>query len=261
MPGKTFRELISNRDLKFGTFVGEFATPGIGHILGKAGLDFAFVDLEHAAFSYETLKSVVRYMSDAGVAILARPPSSQYHDVSRALDVGAEAVVPPMMTLAQAKEVVRHIKYPPAGGRGIAFAMSHDQYTPGPAAQKIAELNKRTCFIALIETAQGVEEVAEIAALDGVDGLFIGHFDLSCSLGIPGEFEHPTFLTAIESIKAAAKTAGISLGRMAMTPEEGAQFYAEGFDMQLYSGDIWVLQTAYATAVDKARELVAQQRS
>jgi len=257
MPGKTFRELISNRDLKFGTFLGEFATPGIGHILGGAGLDFVFVDLEHTGFTYETLKSVVRYLSDAGVASLVRPPSSEYHHLSRVLDVGGEAVIPPMMTLERAQEVVHHIKYPPDGGRGVAFAMAHDRYQPGPAHEKVKALNKRTCFIALIETVQGVEEVAQIAALDGVDGMLIGHFDLSCSMGIPGEFEHPDFLAAIETIKAAAKSVDKSLGRMAMTPEESAQFYADGFDLQLYSGDIWMLQSAYAQAVAKARKLVA----
>ena len=259
MPGKTFRELVSNRDLKFGTFLGEFATPGIGHILGGAGLDFVFVDLEHTGFTYETLKSVVRYLSDAGVASLVRPPSSQYHDLSRVLDAGGEAVIPPMMTLDQAREVVQNIKYPPAGGRGVAFAMAHDRYQPGPAHEKIETLNNRTCFIALIETAQGVDEVAEIAALDGVDGLFIGHFDLSCSLGIPGEFEHPDFLAATGKIQAAAKAADKSLGRMAMTPEESAQFYSDGFDLQLFSGDIWMLRSAYAEAIAQARKLVAGQ--
>ena len=204
MPGSTFRELVSHRDLKFGTFLGEFATPGIGHILGEAGLDFVFIDMEHTGFTFETVKSVVRYLSDAGVASLVRPPSGDYHDVSRVLDVGGEAVIPPMMTLEKALDVIQHIKYPPAGGRGAAFAMAHDQYRQGPVLEKINVLNKRTCFIALIETAQGVEDVNEIAALDGVDGLFIGHFDLSLSLGIGGEFEHPTFTAAVEKIQAAA---------------------------------------------------------
>lgn len=255
MPDNPFRKLVSHRDLKFGTFLGEFATPGIGHILGKADLDFVFIDMEHTGFTYETVKSVVRYLSDGGVASLVRPPSSDYQDVSRVLDVGGEAVIPPMMTLEKALGVVQHIKYPPAGSRGAAFAMAHDQYRPGSVLEKIDELNKRTCFIALIETVQGVEDVNEIAALDGVDGLFVGHLDLSLSLGIPGEFEHPTFTAAIEKIKAAAKTCNKCLGRMAMSPEEAALYYAEGFDLQLYSGDIWVLQAAYASAISTARKL------
>ena len=75
-------------------------------------------------------------------------------------------LIPPMMTLAQARNVVQHIKYPPAGGRGIAFGMAHDKYVPGPPPEKIAHLNQRTCFIALIETAQGVEEVDEAYHID-----------------------------------------------------------------------------------------------
>jgi len=256
MPGSTFRELVSHRELKIGTFLGEFATPGIGHILAEADLDFVFIDMEHSGFTYETVKSVVRYLSDAGVAPMVRPPSCDYHDISRALDVGAEAVIPPMMTLDKAREVVQHMKYPPMGARGAAFAMAHDQYRPGPVLEKITALNKRTCFIALIETVQGVEDVNKIAALDGVDGLLIGHFDLSLCLGIPGEFEHPTFTAAVEKIKAAAKTSNICLGRMAMSPDEVALYYAEGFDFQLYSGDIWVLQAAYANAISAARKLV-----
>ena len=254
MPEKTFRSLVSQRELKLGTFLGEFATPGIGHILANAGLDFVFIDMEHSGFSYETIKQLVRNTADAGVAGLVRPPSCEYHHIARALDAGAEGLIPPMMTLAQAREVIQHMKYPPAGGRGVAFGMNHDRYRPGGALEKIAELNDRTCFIALIETAEGLADVEEIAALDGVDGLFIGHFDLSCSLGIPGGFDQPEFVAATTRIRDAAVNAGKALGRMAMTPEEAVTFYQDGFDLQLFSGDIWMLQGAYTDAVSAVRQ-------
>lgn len=258
MAGKTFRELLSNRELKFGTFIGEVATSGIGHILANGGLDFAFIDMEHSGFSFETVKRLIRTTSDVGVAGLVRPPSSQYHHVARALDAGAEGVMPPMMTLAQAKEVIHFMKYPPVGGRGVAFGLSHDRYRPGTPLDKIAELNARTCFVALIETLPGLDDVEEIAALDGVDGIFIGHFDLSCSLGIPGGFDQPEFTAAVNRIRDAAHGAGKPVGRMAMTPEESVAFYRDGFDLQVYGGDAWMLQNAYTEALSAVRAQLAE---
>ncbi|MHA1566022.1 MAG: HpcH/HpaI aldolase family protein [Alphaproteobacteria bacterium] len=256
MTNKTFKDLVADRNLKLGTFLGEFATNGMGLILANAGLDFVFIDQEHSGFSLETVKRMVRIMREAGVAVLVRPPSADYHDVSRLLDVGGLAVMPPMMTLARARRVIGHIKYPPDGHRGAAFGMAHDLYQPGTVEEKVRDLNKATSFIALIETVEGLADVEAIAELEGVDGLFIGHLDLSLSLGIGGQFDHPEFLGAIDKIAKAAKTANISLGRMAMTPQDCATFYHQGFDIVMYSGDIWVMQTAYTDAIAAAREHV-----
>lgn len=118
----------------------------------------------------------------------------------------------------------------------------------------MAESNARTTLFCLIETAEGVDNADEIAAVDGVDCLWIGHFDLSASLGIPGQFGHPRFLEAVDKIVAAAKRHHKSLGRLVPSVEEGARLIGQGFDFCCYSGDVWVLRDALSSAVSRLRE-------
>src|SRR6201987_5736511 len=97
------------------------------------------------------------------------------------------------------------MKYPPDGGRGVALQVSHDRYRPGAVMDKFVAANRRSTFFCQIETAEGVENADAIAALPGVDCLWVGHFDLSVSLGVPGQFESKTFTDAIDRVVAAAK--------------------------------------------------------
>ena len=190
--------MIKNKDLKVGTYIGEFATPGIGQILKSAGCEFVFLDMEHSGFSFETAKAVLRTLHDAGLATMLRPPSQENHHIARACDIGAQGICPPMMsTVEQAKGCIDAINYPPTGKRGAAFGIAHDDYVPRSVIEAISHANDKTCFIALLETAKSVENCENIAALKGCDCLWIGHFDLSNSLGIPGDFEHPLFLAQL----------------------------------------------------------------
>ena len=125
---------------------------------------------------------------------------------------------PPMMgTAEQAQAVIDAINYPPTGTRGAAFGIAHDDYTPRSVTEAIAFANAKTSFVALIETAEGIGNVESIAALDGCDCLWIGHFDLSNSLGIPGEFDNPKFTNAVARVMAAGKANGKSVGRLVPT--------------------------------------------
>ena len=255
MAGRSFRELTKTPGLKVGVYIGEFATPGIGRIAASAGCDFAMVDMEHSGFGYETVKAVLRNLHDAGIASMVRPPSRDDHHVARALDVGAQAIIPPMVGSAEeARRILRAMKYAPDGGRGVALAIAHDDYAPGPVMEKLARANARTALVPLVETREAIENADEIAAVDGVDCLWLGHFDLSCSLGIPGEFRHPRFEAAVERVIAAAKARKKSLGRLVANVEDGAALHARGFDMIIYSGDIWLLQSALASGVKALRE-------
>lgn len=252
---QTFRGLLQERRLKLGHLVAEFATPGIGHILAGAGAEFAFLDMEHSGFHHETVKSVVRYVQAADLPTAVRVPSKEYHHLARAADVGAEAIIVPMVSRPdEAERLVRHIKYTPRGERGVALGLAHDDYRDGPVAEKLRRLNERMCFIALIETAKGAENVEAIAAIDGVDCLWMGHFDLTCSLGIPGEFEHPAFTQAVERIVGAAKRHGKGLGRLVGDVGSAVAEARRGFDMICYSGDAWLLQAALKTGIEQIRD-------
>ncbi|MEO1104522.1 MAG: aldolase/citrate lyase family protein, partial [Pseudomonadota bacterium] len=245
MTAMSLKEQTRTKDLKVGHSVFEFVTPGIGHILKNAGCDFVFLDMEHSGFGFETLKAAVRYFEAANLPCLTRVPSQETHHIARALDMGAEAIMTPMVNDAdEAQAIVNAMRYVPDGERGVALGIAHDNYRSGAVLDTLKAANERTTYVPLIETRAGVENAAQIAALDGVDCLWIGHFDLSCSLGIPGEFDHPDFVKAVKAVKAAARKHGKALGRLVSTPEHGVALYKEGFDFICYSGDVWVLGEA-----------------
>ncbi|MDQ0471903.1 HpcH/HpaI aldolase family protein [Labrys wisconsinensis] len=255
MTEQSLKAMARTRAPKFGHFIVEFATPGIGHVLKAAGCDFALFDLEHSGFHFETVKSVLRYFEAAALPAIVRVPSKEYHHIARAMDMGAEGLMLPMVgTAEEARRIVHSMKYHPEGARGVALQVAHDRYRPGSVADKFAAANARSTFFCQIETAEGVENADAIAAVEEVDCLWVGHFDLSVSLGIPGEFEHPAFKAAIDRTIAAARKHGKALGRLVPDVETGIALYAAGFDFICYSGDAWVLRSALAEAVTRLRQ-------
>ena len=119
MSERSLKAMAGSRSPKFGHFIVEFATPGIGHILKSAGCDFVLFDLEHSGFHFETVKSVMRYFEAAQLPAIVRVPSKEYQHIARAMDMGAEGLMLPMVSTAEeARQIVHAMKYHPAGGRG-----------------------------------------------------------------------------------------------------------------------------------------------
>lgn len=255
MAATGLKEMAGVRTPKFGHFVVEFATPGIGHILKSAGCDFVLLDLEHSGFSMETVKNALRFFEAADLPTIVRVPARDYHFIARACDMGAEGIMLPMVgSVAEATRIVESVKYHPAGKRGVALQIAHDRYRPGSVADKFAAANQRTTIFCQIETAEGVENADAMAALDGVDCLWVGHFDLSVSLGVPGDFSHRIFTDAIDRVAAATRKHGKALGRLVPDVATGVEINSLGFDFVCYSGDVWVLHNALAAAISELRE-------
>jgi 2-keto-3-deoxy-L-rhamnonate aldolase RhmA len=241
-------------EAKVGTFIVEFATPGIGHICKAAGCDFVLFDCEHSGFHNETIKSAIRYFEAARLPVICRVPSKDYHHIARAADMGAEGIMLPMVNDAkEARRILDCMKYVPEGHRGVALGVAHDAYRGGPTLEKLQAANARTALFAQIETRAGVENADEMASIDGVDCLWVGHFDLSASLGIPGEFEHPEFLAAIAAVEKACRRHGKALGRLVPDVATGLDYWSRGFDFLCYSGDVWLMQAAIRQGVDGIR--------
>lgn len=254
MDGAGLRAMTRQQRLKIGHFVVEFVTPGIGHLLRNAGCDFVFLDLEHSGFHFETVKAALRFFEAAGMPVLVRVPSKEYHHIARAMDMGAEGLMVPMLgTPTEARAAIAAMRYAPEGGRGVALGIAHDGYRGGPVLDKLAAANARSAFFALIETVEGLENADAIAAVEGVDCLWVGHFDLSVSMGIPGEFANPRFAAALSQIHAAARRHGKGLGRLVGDTAGGVEAFAQGFDFICYSGDVWLFQQALAAAVETIR--------
>ncbi len=255
MSDTPLKDMTRHRGLKAGHFIFEFDTPGIGHILKNAGCEYAVFDTEHSGFGIEATKRVLRYLQAADLPTIVRVPSKDYKDIARACDAGAEGLMLPMVsTPEEAESIVRSMKYVPRGERGVFVRGAHDLYSTGPTEEKLAAQNERTTLFAQIETAEGVRNVDAIAAIDGVDCLWVGHYDLSCSLGIPAQFEHPDFLAAIEQVLAAGDRHGKSAGRLVPDVASGIALYKQGFDFIAYSADAWLLGDAVAAGLTAIRE-------
>lgn len=165
----------------------------------EAGFDLVFFDLEHGAYSYETLSSMCSHARALGIMPLVRVPELARAHVSRALDCGARGVMVPMLeTPEQARLLVEWAKYPPLGKRGLSSNGGHSDYRKiGNPREFMAGVNERTLAIAQIETEDAIRHCEEVARIPGIDALVIGPNDLSVSLGYPGELEHPEMDAAI----------------------------------------------------------------
>ena len=254
MSESPLKTMASHRKLKAGHFIFEFDTPGIGYILKHAGCDYVVLDTEHSGFGIETVKRVMTYVRAAELPTIVRSPSREYKDIARILDAGADGVMLPMVSTAdEAKSIIQSMKYVPGGARGVVLRSAVDRYTTGPTTEKLAAQNRRTMLVAQIETAQGVENTQAIGALEEVDCLWVGHFDLSCSLGIPGDFEHPRFIEAIDAVIEAGRATDTSLGRLVPDVDSGIELFAQGFDFIAYSADSWALGDAVAAGLSAIR--------
>jgi 2-keto-3-deoxy-L-rhamnonate aldolase RhmA len=228
-----------------GAMVFELMAPALPQLCVNAGADFVLYDMEHTGLSFETLKTQLALCRALPLVPMVRVPRGDYHFIARALDVGALGVMVPMVGSAEeAANIVDCTRYPPQGRRGAAFGFAHDDYEGGDIDAKMAALNARTLVIAQIETREGLANVEAIAAVPGIDALWIGHFDLSNFLGIPGGFRLPQFQSAVERVVAACTRAGKTPAFLAMDDEWSREYAAKGFRLMAYGVDHLMLQRA-----------------
>lgn len=238
----------------FGTMVFEFFTPGIAQIVRAAGAEFVLFDMEHSGVGMETLKACLAACRGIGLTPFVRVPTLQYHFISRCLDIGAMGIMVPMVeSAAQAREIVAATRYPPAGRRGLALRIAFDDYEGGAVSAKMAIANDRTLVIVLVETAVGLDAVDEIAAVDGVDVVWMGHADLTSFMGIPGQFDNPAYLRGVDKIVQAARRNNKPAGTMAANEQWARDYLAKGFSVIAYSADHHLLLDALSEGLSGCR--------
>ncbi len=229
----------------YGAMIFEFFSPGLPQLCRNAGADFVLFDMEHTGLGFETLKTQVALCRGLGLVPMARVPRGEYAFIARALDVGALGVMVPMVgSAAEAAHIVSCTRYPPLGRRGAAFGFAHDDYEGGDVAAKIAAIHERTLVIAQIETAEGLNEVEAIAAVPGIDALWVGQFDLTNFLGIPGAFKHPRFEAALDRVLLACNAHGKAPALLANDDSWVRGYPERGFRMMAYGIDPLMLQKA-----------------
>jgi 2-dehydro-3-deoxyglucarate aldolase/4-hydroxy-2-oxoheptanedioate aldolase len=237
---KGFRQRLQQGDLLLGQLLLEFFTPGIGPMLDACGLDFVIYDMEHGRCDINLLEQMIASCRGCGIVPMARVPDLNFAPLSRVLDLGARGVmVPRVETRQQTEEIVRQLKYAPQGKRGVALGVAHDLYRPA-GAEFFAQANEETTVIIQLESAKAFENLEAIVSVPGVDVAWVGHYDLTVSMGIPAQFDHPRLLQAMDDLVAACRRHGVAPGFLPPTPESAAHWVGKGFRMVSLGSDIGV---------------------
>jgi len=201
IPPNRLKQTIQAGQLAVGTMVVEMRQPTVMQLLANADFDFVIIDNEHGAFTIETLADLCRLAVYVGLTPIVRVPEVTYAHVAQSLDVGAQGVMLPRITSAsQVEAAVQMIKYPPVGNRGNALSRGYTQFKSGSVAEAMATTNEQTMLIVQIETKEAIDELEAIAAIPHVDAMLVGPNDLAISLGVPGQYDHPTLNRAIQAV-------------------------------------------------------------
>ena len=248
------RAKLSRGGTALGQMVFEFFTPGLCQIMVNAGAEFVILDTEHSGVGIETIKSQVAYARGTGLAPMVRVTGKHYHLIAPMLDAGVMGVMVPMVeTAEQASQIARWCRYRPLGARGLAFGMPHDDYSSADPLATMKAANARTLVIALIETRAGIENVEAIMATPGIDVGWMGHFDLTNSMGIDAQFDHPRYRSAVRKLVAACKRSGKVAGFLCGDVKTGRRYLDWGFRMLCYGTDTMVYQQALKEGIAALR--------
>jgi 4-hydroxy-2-oxoheptanedioate aldolase len=235
-PERNLRARVLAGETLFGLFL-DLGSPFSAEICARAGYDWLVVDLENGAGTEAGLVGLLQSVEVGGSTAVVRPQSGERLRIGRALDLGAAGIVIPRLeSAAEAREAVSFLRYPPAGVRGVALR-TRGAGLGTVAHGEVHQINERILGIVQIESVGALREADQIAAIDGVDVLFVGPADLTHSLGIPGQFDHETYRTALKTVvdacAAHGKAAGILIYDTAVVPdllELGFRFVGIGAD-------------------------------
>lgn len=240
---------LSRGETVVGQMVLELFTPGITQMMERCGLEFVIYDMEHGRCDFALAAQMIDSCRGTRVAPLIRVSDLSSAPLSRVLDLGASGVmIPRVETAIQMKEIVSQLKYAPDGRRGVALGIAHDRFRASEATY-FAQANSETMVIALIETVRGFENLDQILATPGLDVAWMGHYDLTVSMGIPAQFDHPRFLEAMDRLANRSRHFGVAAGFLPASPEEGAHWIKKGFRMISLGSDIGV----YVNALSRFR--------
>lgn len=240
---KSLKHRMRNGEPVVGCWINLFSNLAT-EIIGQAGYDFAMIDMEHGPGS---LLDAIGSMQALGSTCIpcVRSPSNDPVWIKRILDAGAQGVmIPSIDDVPAAQDAVAACHYAPRGMRGMAASIVRASRFGADWRKYVDRIEAEVLVMCQIETGRALDIVEEIAAVDGLDMLFIGPFDLSASLGFLGEPDHPKVRDAIGQIEAAAKNAGKLLGGIS-TPERSAEaMLKDGYDLILPDSDVALLGTA-----------------
>lgn len=243
----SLKQKIINKQLTIGSWI-TLGNTSIAEILANAGFDWLVVDLEHTTISLEQAGELIRTIELAGVPSLVRLTSNDENQIKRVMDAGAQGIVVPMVkSVDDAKNAILATRYPPFGSRGVGlgraqkYGAAFNEYLTWQSG-----INSGPLVIVQIEHIDAVSNLKEILEVEGVDAFIIGPYDLSCSMGIPGEFDHPSFIKIMDKIVKISQQINAVSGIHIVEPEikKMNEAIAAGHKFIAYSVDIRMLDTA-----------------
>jgi len=237
-----------------GPFI-KFTDPGLVEIFGKTGFDFVIIDTEHGPLGTETVENLVRAAELAGISAVVRVRRNDPSLISRVLDVGAEGIlVPQIATKREAQNVVRAAKFAPDGERGVCCYVRAAAYSHENKFDYFTKANRESVVIVLIEGKRGLENLDQIIQVPGIDIVFIGPYDLSQSLGLPGQVDHPLVAEKMQEVVNKAQKAGLAVGTFVDNMEAATLWSRVGVQFIAYSVDAGIIYQASRDLVFKLKE-------
>jgi 2-keto-3-deoxy-L-rhamnonate aldolase RhmA len=234
------------------------ASPILVEAMGRAGMDFVTVDMEHCPTGLETMAHLFRAAAAGGITAFARIPRLDSSIIGRVLDLGAAGFVLPHASVARCSEALRQARYAPDGARSACPMIRAAGYMPDDWTTFADEANRTVRVIPLIEDEQGLAQCEDILGLDGIDMVFVGPFDLSMSLGLPGQdFRHPVMRGALDRITRAAAARGkfvMTTVASSIDHDYAASLLRAGVTMLSFSADVGVFIAACRGIVQVGRQ-------
>jgi 2-dehydro-3-deoxyglucarate aldolase len=247
-PNRFKQDLVAGRRL-IGCWC-SLGSPITTEVLGLAGFDWILLDGEHSPNDVLTFIPQLMALKDSPSAPVVRPPWNDAVEIKRLLDAGFYNFLIPMIESADAaRAAVAATRYPPQGIRGVSVSQRGNRY--GTIRDYLQHANEQACVLVQIETRKALECAAEIAAVDGVDGVFVGPSDLAAGLGHIGQPGHPDVQQAIGQIAAAVKGQGKALGTLAPVEADARRYLEIGFSFVAVGSDLGVLRSATQALRDR----------
>ena len=247
-----FKERLAKGEAVYGPFM-KATDAAFVECSGYAGFDFVILDMEHGPVGFSGLQHLVRAAEVSDVISVVRTYDSLEMTIGKALDLGAKGIqVPQVRSASEAREVVKAARFFPDGERGVCRFVRAARYSAIPRDVYFKKAN-RSLVILQIEGTQAIDELDEILRVEGFDILFVGPYDLSQSLGVPGQVSHPSVIKAIEDITGKARAAGVVLGVFCDTPESAALWRKAGIQYISYSVDVGIYMEACISIIHKLK--------
>ena len=214
----TVKQALAAGKVQIGTGFAQLRSPDVARILAAAGFHWTFIDTEHGGFDLETVQDLCRAAIPAGLSPIVRVADLQYSLIARALDVGAQGIIFPRVESPELlAKAVSWTKFPPAGIRGFGLTAHFIDYKKATIAQMIEHENANTMVVLQIETKTAVDLRDDLLSVPGIDAVMVGPVDLSISLGVPGDFQHPLMVEAMEKIRDSCVSHGVAPGTQTRT--------------------------------------------